>query len=105
VNDIVYLSAADAIDKADATTIATMPAIGFVASKPTPITATLRYYGELTGFVGLTPGQTYFVDILPGQIVVEAGAPSAPGNVVQKIGFARNSTTMVVQIDRDFVSL
>jgi len=104
VNDVVYLSAADAVDRADATSIATMPAIGFVASKPTPTTCTLRYYGELGGFA-LIPDETYFVDTVPGAIVIEAFAPSAPGNIDQKVGFSRNATTLVVQVDRDFVPL
>ena len=32
-------------------------------------------------------------------------APSTVGNIVQKLGTAKNSTTLVVEIDEDFVQL
>lgn len=102
VNDAVYLTGADAVDQAEANSVATMPVIGLVAFKPTPITCIIRYHDEQAGFAGLTPGATYYVsDSVPGGISTTAPV-GPPGYVIQRVGFARNATTLVVFIDRDF---
>jgi len=103
VNDVVYITGSDAVDKALATSVATMPAVGFVVAKPSPTTCILRYHDEQTGFAGLTPGATYYVsDTVPGGISTAAPVAPPPGHVIQRVGFARNPTTLVVFIDRDF---
>lgn len=107
VRDVVYLSAADAVDKADADDPAKFPAIGFVVTKPSATTCTVRYAGELGGFSGLTLGSTYYSATTPGGIarVGDGDFPTALGSVVQELGFARNATTLAVVIDRDFTIL
>lgn len=104
VNDAVYLSAADTVDKASATAIATAPAIGFVISKPSAVTCLVKMSGSVSGFVGLSVGLTYYLDTVTGGITSSVGG-FVPGNVVQEIGFARNTTTLVAVIDRDFTVL
>jgi hypothetical protein len=81
----------------------TKPAIGFVVAKPTATRAIVKHYGEIGGFSGLTPGATYFLDTVAGAI--SAVAPLLLGNIVQRIGFARNATTIVLQIERDWTVL
>jgi hypothetical protein len=100
VGDVVYLSAPNFIDKADADNINKQPLIGVVDSKPSAIQAIIKYSGEITGFSGLITGSTYYLSETPGQFTTIA--PSDPGAIVQKIGFAKSSTTLVVLIDRDY---
>jgi uncharacterized cupin superfamily protein len=101
VRDVVYLSAADTVDKADANVVAQMPAIGVVLAKPTATSATVVFAGPVTGFAGLTPQLDVYVDkVTPGGLTQTA--PSASGDRVQKVGFARNATTIIVMVDRDF---
>lgn len=104
VGDAVYLSAADTVDKADADDASKQPLIGFVISKPTAVTCVVQYHGEMAGVLaGLTPGATYYLTATPG--VISTVAPTVSGNIVQKVGFARNATTLVVFVDRDFTEL
>lgn len=101
VGDVVYLTGSDAVDKASSASVATVPAIGFVAAKPTPTTCVVRYHDEQSGFLGLTPGATYYVSPTTAGAIT-AVAPGLLGQVIQRVGFARNPTTMVVFVDRDF---
>ena len=82
------------VRKADASS-GTAPANGFVLSAYlTGETATV-YWGGLNNAVsGLTPGQ-HFLSTTPG--ASNHVAPSASGNIVQRIGFAINSTTINFQ--------
>lgn len=92
----VVLSAGDSVVAANATSTATAPVFGFVYSKSTTTTCLVAYAGEVLGFVGLTPGVPYYLNTVNGGI--STTAPSASGNVVQPVGFARNATTLVVNI-------
>lgn len=104
VNDFVYSTGADTASDSNATSSATMPGIGFVQVKPSGTTATLVYAGELGGFSGLTAGSTYFASAsTPGGIT--ATAPNSGGNIVQKVGVARNTTTLVIEISLQTTSL
>ena len=103
VNSVVYLASPDFVDLAHANNPTTQPLIGIVQSKPNQTTAIVMYYGELTGQSGLIPSATYYLDVIPGGYTTNP--PSATGLVVQKIGFAKDPTTLVLFIDRDFVVL
>lgn len=103
VGDAVYSSGSGSCDKADADVPAQLPVIGFVISKPTATSAVVQYYGEASVFGGLVPDATYFLSTTPGQITTTA--PSAPGSAVQRLGFAKTATTLVLMVDRDFVVL
>lgn len=103
VNDAIYATIVDdTVDRANATSFATAPILGFVISKPSAITCMVAYAGEVTGFVGLLAGEQYYIDVVNGMITVIV--PSNPGNIVQRIGTARNSTTLVVSLD-DYTEL
>jgi hypothetical protein len=103
VGEIVYVTGAFAADRADASAAATAKAIGIVIAKPAATTATVRYFGEVSGFVGLTPGALYYLDTTAGQISLTA--PSSPGEVVQNVGQALSTTVLLLDIDRPEVVL
>lgn len=104
VGDMVYISASDTVDRANATSIATAPAIGCVVSKPTATSASVLFDAqEVALFLGLTPGAVYYLDTADGQITTVA--PAVVGNVVQRVGYARNATTLVLHIGNAFTVL
>lgn len=96
VRDAVYLSAADTVDKADADDAAKQPAIGIVVAKPSATQAIVLSDGEVAGFSGLTTGATQYLSTTPG--VLTEIPPTAPGSMAQPIGFARNPTTLVINL-------
>jgi hypothetical protein len=80
--------------KADATT-AGKEAHGFVlAATTSPAAATVYFEGSNTGVSGLTPG-VQFLAITAGTVTTTA--PSATGNVVQRVGFATSATSLNFQ--------
>lgn len=107
VGQIVYLTGAagPAVDLALAVhPSVTFPAIGFIAVKSTPTTCVVKTDGELSGFAGLTPGVVYYLDpTTPGAITNVA--PVAAGQVVQKVGQAKDATTLLINLDDDFTEL
>lgn len=96
VLDAVYASGADAVRRADCASMASMPVVGFVISKPTGTTAWVLSEGDLDGFVGLTPGAFYYAAATGG---ISAVAPVVPGQIHQKLGWAKNTTTLHVEIE------
>jgi len=115
VGDAVYLSDTDEVDKASALSASTAPVIGFVLSKPSSTRARVQMNGEFTyPGGGLTEGGTYFLNHSspPDGTIIHDEAPPWPpdppwghNSIVQEIGFARNATTLVIMIDRDYVTL
>lgn len=97
VLDLVYESVSDTCAQSNASGIVTMPAIGVVIAKPSPVQALIARAGEVTGFVGLVPDAPYFADTSNGGISLTP--PVGSNQVVQKIGYAKNATTLVVQIE------
>lgn len=78
--------------KADASS-AVAPANGFVLDAFADLATATVYWGGLnTAVTGLTPGVAY-MSTTPG--IATATAPSTSGNVVQKIGWAVNATTVM----------
>jgi hypothetical protein len=95
--DAVYATITnDSVDKANATSFATAPVFGFVITKPTATTCIVAYAGEVTGFAGLLAGEQYYLDTTNGAITLIA--PSGSGNIVQRIGSAKDATTLVVNL-------
>ena len=82
------------VRKADAT-LAGKEAHGFViASTSTPNAAVVYFEGTISGLTGLTPG-VQFLSTTPGGS--SATAPGAPGNTVQRVGFATSATSLNFQ--------
>lgn len=105
VGDVVYCSDADAADKADADGGTKQPVIGVVVAKTSATVAVVQYAGEVSAgvFSGLSPRATYYLSTTPGQLT--ATAPSSPGSIIQRIGFAKNPTTLVLTVDQDFIEV
>jgi len=93
VGDAAYQTGSDALDMADYGAWGTMPAFGIVESKPTDTSAIVCASGELSGFVGLVPDVPYYVGAGGGITEVR---PVVGGQIRQRIGWAKNSTTLVV---------
>jgi hypothetical protein len=88
------------VRKADATT-AGKEAHGFVtASVANGANATVYPRGTNDQVTGLTPGPVYLATTAGG---VSGTAPSASGNVVQRIGFAASATTIAFQFSPPIV--
>jgi hypothetical protein len=96
IRDVVYEFGANNCDKANASTIATMPAIGVVMSKPTPTSCVVARSGEVAGFGVLTADVPYFVGTIAGTLT--SSAPAGTGRVVQPVGYARNTDVLVVEL-------
>lgn len=95
VNDFIYATGSLTADKADNSGIATMPTIGVVVAKPTAVTATVVYAGEVGGFVGLTPAAIYYVGTAGG-ITTTPPPSTATGKVVQQVGTAMSAVKLLV---------
>jgi hypothetical protein len=96
VGDVVYSTGADTGDLATNTILSTVRGIvGVVTAKPTLTTATIAYAGELAFFAGLTPGATYYLGTLGS---ITTNPPGTPGSVIRRIGIAKNSTTLVINL-------
>lgn len=84
--------------KANATD-ASKPSHGFVNESVTSgNNATVLHDGAVAGLSSLTPGADYFLSTTGG--AVTATAPSATGNVIQPIGFAKSATEIVYEYHR-----
>lgn len=89
------------VRKADATAQG-KEVMGFVlSSAASGATVTVYFEGTNTGVTSQTPGDV-FLSTTPG--VGSATAPSASGNVVQRIGFATSATSVNMQV-RDTVTI
>lgn len=90
----IWNSTGAKVRKADATTSG-KEAHGFVlASVTAPAAATVYFEGNDTGVTGLTPGPQY-LSTTAGLATVTA--PSASGNVVQRVGFATAAANLNFQ--------
>lgn len=103
VLDVVYLTAPDTVAPADNDDPPKQPVIGFIRQRLDASTVLVQYAGELSGFAGLVSGATYFLGAAPGAITPVA--PTVSPSVLQRIGFAKDSSTLVIFVDRDFVVL
>ena len=109
VSDFVYQKSDGTVDKADATSIATIPAIGTVIQIDMPVAGqcVIQYDGDFNGFSGLTAGKIYLVSKSPGGIVAEDDVlnPNYPDdvfNIQQEVGIASSATNLFVAANRDF---
>lgn len=92
VGELVYISSPNTVSLADASSAATMPAIGTVISKPLSTIAIVSPIAHFGSYSGLVPGNVYYVSTIPGGITNVP--PSAVGQIIQKVGIAENATTL-----------
>ncbi len=95
VGDVVFEAAANFARQANASSSATMPVIGAIIQKPTATTCVIARSGEVALYAGLVVGDEYFVSTVAGQLTNTL--PVGSGQVVQYVGYARNTSTIVVQ--------
>lgn len=105
VRDVVYVSAANTVAKAQANAAGTMPAIGFVSAKPNATTATVRFSGELDGFAGLTPNATYYVSASSAGSITATAPSTHAVDFQQAVGVAKDADTLLIDVDRDLVAM
>jgi hypothetical protein len=104
VRDAIFIVNDTNVDRAQAAAFNPQPAIGFVASKPSATKARVQFMGSLTGFVGLTANAVYYLDVNAGQIIISVGGFGV-GDIVQQLGTALDSTTLQLDLDRDYTVL
>jgi len=97
VGELVYASGSFAADEADNSAVGTGPAIGIVTAKPTTTTATVAFAGEVSVLSGLTVGADFFMGT-NGSIILAGVLPTATGSVIQKVGVAVSTTTLLLNI-------
>ena len=96
----VYLSAADTVSPALATAATTAQVLGFaVTGGASASSQRIRKYGKLSGFTSLTAGARYFLDSTTAGNVV-ATVPTVSGSTVVQVGYAKNTTTLDIQIQQ-----
>jgi len=96
VRDVVYEAGSNLAREANANSSATMPAIGIIVQKPTGTSCIIARSGEVDGFSGLSVGSQYFVDTTSGQIT--STPPIGSNRIVQRVGYAKTSTILMVQL-------
>jgi hypothetical protein len=79
-------------------------AIGVCMQVLNPALVLVLFNGELGGFAGLVPDAIYYLDPAVAGGVTNV-APSTPGQIVQKIGRAKDAATLVVEVTAEFMQL
>jgi hypothetical protein len=100
----VYLSSSGTVDKATGLSTES-PCIGFVSALLPAGKCLVRREGELTGFVGLTPGKIYYVDPSNPGGIVNPGPNTNGGKVLQEVGYALTAISLMIVIDMDYIVL
>jgi len=107
--DPVYQRADGLAERADATSVTTGKVLGIVTSIDSPCVGdvTITYLGDISGFVGYSPGDLLILGTAPGSVIAESDTgninyPNAPGNVIHEIGTFGPSNTLFVNTTRDF---
>ena len=96
--DVVYISSADNVSPADASSTATSYAIGFAISTVLAAASVgIKTDGIMGGFSGLTTGGRYYLSAsTPGAIT--ATIPTGTGNTVVQCGYAKSATDLQIQL-------
>lgn len=103
VGDVVQVTGSNTADAADSGTSFTgLGVVGVVIAKPTAVTATILFNGEASVFAGLTPGAAYYLGAAGAVSLVPTLAPS--GSIMQRIGYAKNATTLVVDLGEPVIN-
>jgi hypothetical protein len=100
IGDIVYLSAADTVKKAQANASGTTAACA-VATQAVSAAASGAYQtdGVLAGLSGLTAGATYYLSAGTAGAMTTT-APSAAGQFVLVIGQAKSTTELIIRFEQ-----
>jgi hypothetical protein len=99
VNDAVYLSGSNTVNRANASSPSTTPAIGFCVALVGATQCKVRTEKKVGGFSGLTPAASVFLGLSAGAITQTA--PTGVGEVVQELALAISATEILLRIDTD----
>lgn len=98
IGQVVYISAADTVKKAQANAAATVQAIGLAtATIANGAVGAYQTAGTLAGLSGLTAGAVYYLDPSTAG-ATSVTAPSTVGQYVVRIGIAVSTTEMMIDI-------
>ena len=102
LGDAVYISGTDTVGRADASGLSTAPCVGFAVAVGASVT--VQYAGEVTlPSPVLVAGAEYYLAASAGQITTTA--PTGANRVLQKIGYAKSSTVLVLNPDNSYAVL
>lgn len=96
--DVVYQTGSNSVDQARADSVSTMPAVGVVRAKPTATTCIIARSGGVSG-LSLTADTYYYVSASTAGAITST-PPSGSGNRVQQVGYAKTTSTLVVELSR-----
>lgn len=96
--DLVYISAADSVTPANASSPATSYTIGFArAAAAVAATVPVISEGILTGFTGLTPGAMQYLSGTTAGAITPT-IPTASGSSIVLAGYAKSATAIHINI-------
>ena len=95
VRDVVYISAADAVSKADASAESTSRVVGFAkAGVGSAASVDVVTHGALGGFTGLTAGASQYLSETAG--LLSETVPTTSGANIVKVGYAKSTTDVQI---------
>lgn len=99
IRDAVYISAAGVVTSAINTSAAAAQVVGFATSTVgASLPVTVRKFGRMSGFTGLTAGARYFLDSTAG--LITSTIPSASGASIVQAGYAFSTTALDIMIQQ-----
>lgn len=96
--DVVFISSADNVSPADASSPADSYAIGLAvsaASAAAPVS--VQSEGIMSGFSGLTAGSRYFLSAATAGAITPT-IPTGTGNTIIQVGYARSASALHIQL-------
>jgi len=95
--DVVYISGADTVNKADASSLSTAKLVGIaIADASESSNVMIQEDGVIAGILSnATAGTPYFLSTTAG--LISTSRPFGPGEIVYKIGYAKNATDLHIQ--------
>jgi hypothetical protein len=100
IRDVVYISGADTVAKAQGDAVATARVVGFAtagAADTNPVN--VQSEGFLGGFTSLTSGLPQYLSAATAGLITET-LPVGAGNVIVRMGYAKNTTTVDIHIEQ-----
>jgi hypothetical protein len=98
--DVVYISAADNVSKAQGLATSASYAMGFAttsAADTDPVV--VQSEGVLAGFTGLTAGARYYLSAATAGLITST-IPTGSGNTVVQVGYAKSATALHIHIEQ-----
>lgn len=98
--DVVYISSADSVSKAQADTLVKSKALGFaIAGASAAAQVFVRKFGRLAGFSGMTPGARQYLSPATAGAITET-LPVGTGNTICMVGYAKSATELDIMIQQ-----